>query len=64
MSRRHNKNKADEPLTGQQRAVKVKRQTKRYNRVEALHSLDYFVKEIAQELQTNMSLSTEKKLQF
>ena len=42
--------------------VKVKKTNKKYSRVETLHSLGYSVKEIAQDSQVNMSLSTVKRL--
>ena len=41
--------------------VKVKKTNKKYSKVETLHSLSYSVKEIAQDSQVNMSLSTVKR---
>ena len=56
-------NKADEPLTSLQRDSQSKEdKQKKYSRVETLHSLGYSVKEIAQDSQVNMSLSTVKRL--
>ena len=42
--------------------VKVKKTNKKYSRVETLHSLGYSVKEIPQDSQVNISLSTVKRL--
>ena len=44
--------------------IKVKKKTKKYSRVETLHSLGYSVKEIAQDSQVNMGLSTVKRLKY
>ena len=57
-------NKADKPLTSLQRDGQSKedKRKKKYSRVETLHSLGYSVKEIAQDSQVNMSLSTVKRL--
>ena len=57
--------KADKPLNSLLRDCQSKKwQTKKYNRVEILHSLGYSVKEIARDSQENMSLSTVKRLKF
>ena len=54
-------NKADEPLTSLQRDDQSK-EDKQNSRVETLHLLCNSVKEIAQDSQVNMSLSTVKRL--
>ena len=44
--------------------IRVEDKHKRYSRVETLHSLSYFVIEIAQDSQINMSLRMLKILKF
>ena len=60
MSRGYNRYKADESLVSLQRDNPSRRQTKKYSRVETLHSLGYSVKEIAQDSQLYMSLGYVK----
>ena len=49
-------------MTSLQRDGQSKEDKEKYSRVETLHSLGYFVKEIGQDSQENMSLSTVKRL--
>ena len=55
-------NKADKLLASHQRDNQSRRQAKRYNWVETLHSRSYSVIEITQDSQVNMSLSILKIL--
>ena len=49
-------------MTSHQRDGQSKEDKQKNSRVETLHSLGYSVKEIAQDSQVNMSLSTVKRL--
>ena len=50
-------NKADKRLASHWETIKVEDKQKRYSRYETLHSLNYSVKNIAQDSQINMSLN-------